>query len=254
MAKTGLTPEIDLDGLTPNEAFAVLGNEIRLDIVRVLWNADATYEYDDVSDTAETISFSELRRRVDIDDNGKFNYHLSQLVPHFIRQTADGYRLSGVGKQIARTVIAVSGPENVEFSTNLEQDCPVCTAPLTAVYEDQWLRISCTGCNGLFGDKAPDGAIFFSNYPAAGLSERTLDEAFATGFYRCMLDITYMMRDVYRECAALSRSRCRSVTLTGPRAVIRAPRVELGFPSGRNCGVTLAGSPNASQSKPSSWV
>ena len=201
MAETGLTPEIDLDGLTPNEAFAVLGNEIRLDIVRVLWNADATYEYDDVSDTAETISFSELRRRVDIDDNGKFNYHLSQLVPHFIRQTADGYRLSGAGKQIARTVIAVSGPENVEFSTNLKQDCPVCTAPLMAVYEDQWLRISCTGCNGLFGDKAPDGAIFFSNYPAAGLSERTPDEAFATGFYRCMLDITYIMRDVCRECA-----------------------------------------------------
>ena len=75
MAETGLTPELDLDGLTPDEAFAVLGNEIRLDIVRVLWNADAAHEYDDVSDTAETISFSELRRRVDIDDNGKFNYH-----------------------------------------------------------------------------------------------------------------------------------------------------------------------------------
>jgi hypothetical protein len=148
MAETGLTPEIDLDGLTPDEAFAVLGNEIRLDIVRVLWNADATYEYDDVSDTAETISFSELRRRVDIDDNGKFSYHLSQLVPHFIRQTADGYRLSGVGKQIARTVIAVSGPENVEFSTNLEQDCPVCTAPLTAVYEDQWLGSVAPGVTG----------------------------------------------------------------------------------------------------------
>jgi hypothetical protein len=98
MAETGLTPEIDLDGLTPDGAFAVLGNEIRLDIVRVLWNSDAACEYHDVSDTAETISFSELRRRVDIDDNGKFNYHLSQLVPHFIRKTADGYRLSSAGK------------------------------------------------------------------------------------------------------------------------------------------------------------
>jgi hypothetical protein len=201
MAETGLDPELDLEGLTPDEAFAVLGNEIRLDIVRVLWNADAAFEYDDVSDSAETISFSELRRRVDIDDNGKFNYHLSRLVPHFVRQTADGYRLSGAGKQIARTVIAVSGPETVEFSGDFEQDCPVCAAPLTAVYEDQWLRISCTGCDGVFGDKAPDGAIFFSNYPAAGLTDRSPDEAFATGFYRCMLDITYMMRDVCRECA-----------------------------------------------------
>ena len=94
MAETGPTPELDLDGLTPDEAFAVLGNEIRLDIVRVLWNADAAHEYDDVSDTAETISFSELRRRVDIDDNGKFNYHLSQLVPHFVRQTGSVETLS----------------------------------------------------------------------------------------------------------------------------------------------------------------
>ena len=201
MAETGPTSQLDLAGLTPDEAFAVLGNEIRLDIIRVLWNAGAAHEYDDVTDIADTISFSELRRRVDIEDNGKFNYHLSQLLPHFVRQTDGGYRLSGAGKQIARTVIAVSGPDDVDYATNLERDCPVCTAPLTATYEDQWLRISCTRCDGLFGDKAPDGAIFFTNYPIAGLTDRSLDEAFATGFYRCMLDITYMMRGVCRECA-----------------------------------------------------
>lgn len=201
MAETGMPTEIDLDGLTPDEAFSVLGNEIRLNIIRVLWNADAAHEYDDVSDTAETVSYSELRRRVAVEDNGKFNYHLSQLVPHFIRQTPDGYRLSGAGKQIARTVIAVSGPESVEYLADFEHDCPVCGVPLTAEYEDQWLRISCTGCDGLFGDKAPDGAIFFTNYPAAGLTDRSPDEAFATGFYRCMLDIAYLMRDVCRECA-----------------------------------------------------
>ena len=201
MIETGPTSQIDLAGLTPDEAFAVLGNEIRLDILRALWNADAAHKYDDVSDIAETISFSELRRRVDVDDNGKFNYHLSQLVPHFVRQTDDGYRLSSAGKQIARTVIAVSGPEHVDFATDLERDCPVCSAPLTASYEDQWLRISCTRCDGLFGDKAPDGAIFFTNYPVAGLMDRSPEEAFATGFYRCMLDITSMMRGVCRECA-----------------------------------------------------
>lgn len=202
MAETGPTSQTGFTGLTPDEAFAVLGNEIRLDILRVLWNVDAAHEYDDVSDIAETISFSELRRQVDIEDNGKFNYHLSQLVPHFVRQTDDGYRLSGAGKQIARTVIAVSGPEHLDFAADLEQDCPMCTAPLTTTYEDQWLRISCTQCDGLFGDKAPDGAIFFTNYPVAGLTDRSPEEAFATGFYRCMLDITYMMRGVCRECAS----------------------------------------------------
>lgn len=207
MTQTRFTPDLELDGLSPDEAFAVLGNEIRLDIIRVLWHADAAHKYDDISDIAETISFSELRRRVDIDDNGQFNYHLSQLTPHFVRQTEDGYRLSGAGKQIARTVIAVSGMEDLNFSADLEQDCPLCEAPMNARYEDQWLRIGCTECDGMFGDETPDGSVFFSNYPSAGLKSRTPDEALATGFYRCMLDITYMMRNVCRECAgAISAS------------------------------------------------
>ena len=201
MSETRLTPEIDLDGISPDEAFAILGNEIRLDIIRVLLSAGATHQYDDVSDTAETIPFSELRSRVDIDDNGQFNYHLSQLTPHFVRGTDDGYRLSGAGKQIARTVLAVSGAETVDFTTDLQQSCPLCDAPMKAAYEDQWLRISCTRCDGLFGDKAPDESVFWSNYPAAGLADRTPEEAFETGFYRCMLDISSLMRDVCRECA-----------------------------------------------------
>lgn len=201
MADTRLTPALDLDGLSPDEAFAVLGNEIRLEIVRVLWHAGAMYEYDDVSDIAETLAFSELRRRVDVDDNGRFNYHLSKLVPHFVRRTDGGYRLSAAGKQIARTVIAVSGADAVDFSAELGADCPLCGAPVTATYEDQWLRIACTECDGLFGDGAPDGAVFVSNYPAAGLADRTPEEAVETGFYRCMLDIAYLMRDLCRECA-----------------------------------------------------
>ncbi|SFC75861.1 hypothetical protein SAMN05444422_1225 [Halobiforma haloterrestris] len=201
MSGARFTPGLDLDGLSPDEAFAVLGNEIRLDIIRVLWHADAAHEYDDVSDTAETIPFSELRRLIDVEDNGKFNYHLSQLTPHFVRHTDDGYRLSGAGKQIARTVIAVSGEDQVDFSAPLERDCPLCNAPMTVAYEDQWIRISCSECEGVFGDKAPEESVFFSSYPAAGLADRTPDEALRTGFYRCMLDIAYMMRDVCRECA-----------------------------------------------------
>lgn len=207
MAKTGFTPDIDLDGVAANEAFAVLGNEIRLDIVRVLWQADAVHEYDDVSDAAGTMSFSALRRQVDVDDNGRFNYHLSRLTPAFVRRTDDGYRLSGAGKQIARTVIAVTSPEDIDVSTDLDRDCPLCHAPMTATYEDQWLRVRCTECGGMFGDEAPAQSVFRSSYPAAGLTDRTADEALTTAFYRCMLDITYLMRDVCRECAgAISAS------------------------------------------------
>lgn len=71
MSETHPTPDLELDGLSLDEAFAVLGNEIRLDIIRVLWRADATHQYVEVSDIADTMSFSELRRRVDLVDNGQ---------------------------------------------------------------------------------------------------------------------------------------------------------------------------------------
>lgn len=211
MAQTRFTPDLDLDGLSPDDAFAILGNDIRLEIIRVLWSADAAYEYDDGADTARTMSYSALQTEVDVGDNGKFNYHLSQLSPHFIRQTDNGYRLSGAGKQIARTVIAISGAESVDFSTELETDCPLCGASVAAFYEDHWLRIRCTECDGLFGDHAPEGTLFLTTFPAAGLKSRGAERALSAGLYRCALDITYLMYGICRECAgpiSSSLSRC----------------------------------------------
>ena len=201
MEHTRFTPDLDLDGLSPDEAFGILGNEIRLDIIRVLWRAGAAYKYDDGSDAVETVSYSELQSEIDIDDNGKFNYHLSKLAPHFVRQTDDGYRLSSAGKQIARTVVAVSGAENLDFSRELDESCPLCGAAVAVTYEDQWLRVRCTECHGLFGDQTPTGTLFLTNYPAAGLTTRDSKQALAAGLYRCALDITYLMYGICRECA-----------------------------------------------------
>jgi len=201
MEQTRFTPDLELNGLSPDEAFATLGNEIRLDIIRVLWRAGAAYEYDDGSDAVESVPYSELQTEIDIDDNGKFNYHLSKLAPHFIRRTDDGYRLSGAGKQIARTVIAVSGAGSLEFSQELGESCPLCGGAVVVTYEDQWLRVRCTECYGLFGDQAPAGTLFLTSYPAAGLTTRDPEQALAAGLYRCTLDITYLMYGICRECA-----------------------------------------------------
>lgn len=201
MSETRLTPEINLEGLSAEEAFSVLGDETRLDIVRVLWQAGALREYDDLDERTTTMSFSELRRRVDVDDNGRFNYHLSKLSPHFVRQTDDGYRLSGAGKKIARTVVAISSPPAPDVSEGIDTDCPMCGSGVTATYEDQWLRFTCSECDGLFGDANPEGTILNSAFSATAITERTPDEAIRTSLYRCMLDLTYMMRGVCRECA-----------------------------------------------------
>jgi len=222
MANTRLTPEIELDGLSPDEAFAALGNETRLEIIRVLWQAGAIQEYDDIDETAETtIAFSDLRRRVDIRDNGQFNYHLSKLVPHFVRQTDDGYRLSGAGKKIARTVVAISGEPAPDLTATPDTECPICGGSVTATYEDQWLRFTCPECDGLFGDAAPEGAVLHSSVPAAGLADRSSDEALSTSLYRCMLDLTYLTQGVCRECASAvstSMSVCDDHSVTGTQS------------------------------------
>jgi hypothetical protein len=207
MEQTRFTPDLELDGITPDEAFAILGNEIRLEILRVLWRAGAAHRYDDGSDAVETVTYSELQDAIDVDDNGKFNYHLSELAPHFVRRTDDGYRLSSAGKQVARTVIAVSGTGTRDFSRELDERCPLCGAAVAATYEDQWLRVRCTECDGLFGDQAPSGTLFLTTYPSAGLTARTPERALAAGLYRCALDITYLMYGICRECAgAISSS------------------------------------------------
>ena len=49
----------------PEEAFAALTDETRLEILQELWESDI-----------QTVPFSELRRAVGIRDPGQFNYHL----------------------------------------------------------------------------------------------------------------------------------------------------------------------------------
>jgi DNA-binding transcriptional ArsR family regulator len=62
----------------PEEAFAVLGNEIRLEILQRLGEAD------------EPLAYSELFERMDYDDSGNFSYHLDQLVGHFVGRSDGG--------------------------------------------------------------------------------------------------------------------------------------------------------------------
>ena len=202
MDRVRVASGVEFGGLSTDEAYALLGNETRLDILRVLWEAGAHREYDDIDPTEKTITFSQLQRAVDIRDNGQFNYHLSKLIPHFVRQTDDGYRLSGTGKRIARAVVVSSGERDPEVSDDLQTACPLCGAPLTAAYEDQWLLVTCTDCPGEFGDSTPDGTIFYAPFPRAALADRTPDDALSTGLYRCMLDLTYLMQGICRECTS----------------------------------------------------
>lgn len=106
------------------EALEALGNEQRITILRAL------------AETDTPLPFSELRRRVGIDDTGRFNYHLDQLLGPFVRQTDAGYELGYAGE---RLVVAVADlePEAAAMRSDDRptadgagsESCPVCGEP-----------------------------------------------------------------------------------------------------------------------------
>ena len=125
----------------PEDAFALVGNATRAAILRAL--AEAGWE---------AVSFSTLRSRVDADmDSGRFNYHLDQLVEHFIERTEDGYRILPQGMMLYRVIR--SGTFNRR--TTLEPfdagfDCYFCGARAQASYDEGMFEVGCPDCEHVY--------------------------------------------------------------------------------------------------------
>lgn len=95
------------------DALEVLGNEIRMDIVRELAEAD------------EPLSFTELRERVGLRDSGQFNYHLTRLCSYFVRDTGDGYELGHAGTRLVATAgVAEASTGNGDSSATTGTSSP----------------------------------------------------------------------------------------------------------------------------------
>jgi len=80
--------------ISPEDAFGLVGHELRIAILRELGGADD-----------ERLSFSVLRERVGERDSGKFNYHLSKLEGRFVAKTDSGeYALTYPGYRVVDAV------------------------------------------------------------------------------------------------------------------------------------------------------
>lgn len=129
------------DAFDPAAAFSLLGNEIRLEIVTTLHREESP----------DPVPFSVLRSRLGLTDSGQFNYHLSELSPHFVSKSEDGYELTAAGTRIGRAIAAgmyTDRPEVTPFS--IDGDCHNCgTDSLMAAYRDERLQITCDTCDTL---------------------------------------------------------------------------------------------------------
>jgi DNA-binding transcriptional ArsR family regulator len=177
---TNRTDGAETSTLLPDDAFAALGNEIRVEVLKQLGTTEGP------------LSFSELRSRLGMDDPGQFNYHLGELKGHFIRDTDDGYELRKTGNRVVEAVLsgAVTDAPILE-PTRLDAPCPYCSADVEISYHEERLSTRCTECAGSFAGSEsstrafgmpPYGTIALFYLPPAGLQSRTprgiLDAAF----------------------------------------------------------------------------
>lgn len=166
------TEESEPSTLSPDEAFAVLGNEARLEVLRTLAAVDGS------------LTYAELFERVEYDDPSNFNYHLDRLVGHFIRKTDEGYHLYDAGRRVVEAVVsgAVSDDTVVE-PTEVEKQCPFCGAPVAVGFQHGRVEQSCTECPGLvrFAESEEQrfteyGSLGFFLLPPAGVRRRSPQE------------------------------------------------------------------------------
>jgi DNA-binding transcriptional ArsR family regulator len=118
-------------------AFKTLSHDLRLEILLALWEAPGF-----------SLSFSELRKAVGERDSGSFNYHLSELVGHFVAETADGYELQYPGHRVLDAIQSGVFHEQATVGPlDLDAPCRDCGTQLAFTYGTDYIaRIRCPDC------------------------------------------------------------------------------------------------------------
>lgn len=195
--------ETGVAALSPDDAFALLGNETRIGILQTLAEAD------------DPLSFSDLHDRVGMRDSGQFNYHLDKLRGHFVHQTSEGYDLRRAGNRVIQAVLSGAITEApVLEPTEIDGQCAYCGASTVVSFREGHLSHYCTECSGTYGespvdpdppeDREPEELGFLGKMalPPAGIQERTPMEVYETASVRGTLDLLAIGRDVCPRCSA----------------------------------------------------
>ena len=172
---TGMATDAAADGstmLSPEEAFTVLGNEVRLEVLQTLGKAD------------EPLAYSDLFEQMDYNDPGNFSYHLDQLVDHFVDKTDEGYVLHRTGERVVEAILSGAvTTDPVREPSPTDKSCPFCSAPMEIGYRQERVTMYCSECPGLYGHTdseeshpAESGTLGIIPLPPAGVKGRTAAE------------------------------------------------------------------------------
>jgi len=145
--------------MLPAEAFSLLGNDTRIDILQAMLDENA--------DNAP-VGFTELFERVEMADSANFNYHLQKLTGHFIKQTEDGYEFRHPGRKVVSSIFAGTLTDRAQLGFfPVEGSCHACDGDLHGWYVDEVLTIACVDCATV---------LVRYPFPPGGIDERTPEE------------------------------------------------------------------------------
>lgn len=186
--------------ISPEEAFSVLGDETRLQILQALAEAE------------RPLGFSELFDRVEYDDTANFSYHIEQLVGHFVRKTAEGYTLRHAGGRVVQAIMTGTVTENpVVERTPVETPCFLCDGQMEISYREERLAIYCEDCGGTRDESsstvdegfgATDDIVGGLSVPPTGVQDRTPTDLLRAAEIRVSAWSLALTRDVCPVCSA----------------------------------------------------
>ena len=187
------------DVLPPEEAFDILGNGTRIRILEAL-----------AEDAPQR--FTDLRRNVGVDDSGRFNYHLNQLVGHFVDRRDGGYRLSQPGRRVIQAVLSGAVTDSPELErTPIDWSCHLCgTEPIEIEYTDEQVGVYCSHCDGVYGGDDGDAPVrpadrerlYYMHLPPAGVTGRSPEEVFMAASRWTNAEATTAASGICPRCSA----------------------------------------------------
>ncbi|ELZ78935.1 MULTISPECIES: DUF7351 domain-containing protein [Haloferax] len=185
-------------GAASEEAFALLGHEIRLDILRAFFERYSPVDPDSRSDVREqrTLSYAELMAATEMEDSGKFNYHLEKLRDVYIEEVAEGYVPTASAIALYEAVIANRPTESIPADFDIEESCPNCESGLRGKYEQEFLTVECPACDLFWG------ATY--RFPKNGLAVREGEGVYKALYDRMMHHVGLARTGQCPSCAGIT--------------------------------------------------
>ena len=155
------------------EVLSFVGDPIRLGILSTLYDASSFPD-----PQPRVISYTDLQEAVNVEDSGRFNYHLTKLTGLFVKSVDGGYRLRDPGKEIVRILRRGTLTDDLQLDQcSVDAQCYRCGADISVSYNGTRVLTVCDACPGSVSlDALPHGTLTAVSASPRAVTQRDPDE------------------------------------------------------------------------------